>query len=352
MAAEYDTSVDVASLLKLLGERPIAYHRIYAKVSGSVTSGLLLSQFMYWTPRSSDPSGWFYKTQSQITEETQMSRSETESARKRLRTLGLIEEKRKGNPARMYYRVDVDRLANLIAGIPHTGLQESSNQECDNSANSTRRDYTETTTEINDAIASTRSSNKVSTSKEKKESASPELRARWNEYWLQYVNARALSAPAANVERSRAFADLKRAFPDVESMDSISVESFTAATREYALRNKPEFITIARVIASMATIEKEAPAFALDTYVAAYAERLRRSDRMLVGAELEATTNTIRSLITRHPELEPKHIVWATTWGWRRDQKCPTSDRLGWTVEQWIKDGRPETRMGETRGQR
>src|SRR5438067_13261526 len=83
----------------VLSDRPIAYHASLARALGSVTAGVLLSQFLYWQPRSRDPDGWFWKTQVDIAGETALSRTETETARKVLVRAGVLEEKRRGVPA-------------------------------------------------------------------------------------------------------------------------------------------------------------------------------------------------------------------------------------------------------------
>ena len=62
-------SITPSMLLTIL-DSPIAYHRIYATITGSVTSAVMLSQAMYWTPRTSDPHNWFYKTADDWQEET------------------------------------------------------------------------------------------------------------------------------------------------------------------------------------------------------------------------------------------------------------------------------------------
>src|SRR5687767_10207092 len=121
-------------LVRALSDRPIAFNPAYARLAGSVTAGLFLSQAMYWSMRTKHDDGWFYKSQIEWSSETAMSRTEIETARKRLRSLGVLHEKRKGNPARLWYQIDVDRLTNLIAGILQTSLQESRNQDAMNPA--------------------------------------------------------------------------------------------------------------------------------------------------------------------------------------------------------------------------
>ena len=74
------------ALLEIL-DRPISYHRCFAQITGSVAAGVMLSQLIYWSKRTSDPEKWFYKTQKEWQEETGLTRTEQENARKKLRNL-------------------------------------------------------------------------------------------------------------------------------------------------------------------------------------------------------------------------------------------------------------------------
>jgi hypothetical protein len=91
-------------------DRPIAYHPILAKVFGSVTAALFLSQIGYWSDKGAHHSGWIWKTEEEMTEETGLSRSEQQTARALLTWTGVLEEKRKGVPARMWFKIDWDML--------------------------------------------------------------------------------------------------------------------------------------------------------------------------------------------------------------------------------------------------
>jgi hypothetical protein len=124
----------MSNILELL-DRPIAYHRVFAEMAGSVTAGVFLSQAVYWSRRTSDPSGFFYKSRDQWTAETFLTRSEQETARKALRLIGVLIEKRGGEDNRLYFRIDAERLTELLigrqdsairsAGIPPSGRQDS-----------------------------------------------------------------------------------------------------------------------------------------------------------------------------------------------------------------------------------
>jgi len=107
-----------AAFAAVLFDRPIAYRPVLARVGGSVTAGILLAQAIYWTPRGDEPDGWFYKTQHEWQEETALTRSEWINARKALRGCGVLEERLRGVPATLHYRVDLERLTALLAGLP------------------------------------------------------------------------------------------------------------------------------------------------------------------------------------------------------------------------------------------
>lgn len=120
-----DVSQDRQALLALVGSKVVAYRVIFARLVGSAAGGLLLGQALYWSERTTDASGWFWKTRQQWTDELGLTRREQEVARKRLRQLGILEERRRGVPAKLYYRVDIDKLISLLAAerVPTSGSE-------------------------------------------------------------------------------------------------------------------------------------------------------------------------------------------------------------------------------------
>jgi hypothetical protein len=100
----------VRAVAGLLGEGRVVAHRpCFARVFGGAACGILLSQFWFWsgTPTvRGRAGGWFWKSQREITEETGLTRAETETARRRLRALGVLEEERRGLPATLHFRLD------------------------------------------------------------------------------------------------------------------------------------------------------------------------------------------------------------------------------------------------------
>lgn len=104
--------------LKQFG-RPIAFHPILIDLTGSLATALFLAQALYWQRRCPEGrDGWWFKTQDQWKRETRLGRFEQESARKRLRQLGILEEQRRGLPPRLWFRVDEARLDAILADLP------------------------------------------------------------------------------------------------------------------------------------------------------------------------------------------------------------------------------------------
>lgn len=92
-------------------DAPVSFHRCLVPVTGGITSALLLSQAI-WTSQWLEPAadGWFLRSQDEWTQETGLSRWEQESARRVLRRSGLLEERRIGMPARLWFRVRPDAV--------------------------------------------------------------------------------------------------------------------------------------------------------------------------------------------------------------------------------------------------
>lgn len=108
--------MNLPELLETLLERPIAFHRIFAKLTGSVTAGIMLSQAYYWSKNETvkQRDGWFYKGRAEWTAETTLTRYEQESARAKLRKAGFWFEDIRDHPARLYFKVDMNLLAEAV----------------------------------------------------------------------------------------------------------------------------------------------------------------------------------------------------------------------------------------------
>jgi hypothetical protein len=109
MGPEDDLNISHEDLRTIL-TRPIAFHRLFADIAGSVGGGVFLSQLYYWSERTDDPHGWIYKTAGEWYDETMLSRRELDSIRKVLKEKGVITEKLAGVPATVHYKIEWNEL--------------------------------------------------------------------------------------------------------------------------------------------------------------------------------------------------------------------------------------------------
>jgi hypothetical protein len=132
-------------LLIQLNQRPIAIYPIYIRITGSVNAGLLLSQLMYWYGAVNGRI--FYKSDSEIMEETCLSESELRTAKNKLKSMSFIDIKAKGVPARTHYFINPQELISEIrnfSSAKSTKLKMRNQQNYNSEFNET---ITENTTE-------------------------------------------------------------------------------------------------------------------------------------------------------------------------------------------------------------
>ena len=114
------TSEERQGVADMLGtERVVGYRPCFARAFGGASCALLLSQFVFWsqtpTVQETRRDGWFWKTQREISDETGLSRRETETARRKLREMGVLLEDRRGIPATLHFRVDQEAVCRCLS---------------------------------------------------------------------------------------------------------------------------------------------------------------------------------------------------------------------------------------------
>jgi hypothetical protein len=105
-------------LLKSFSQRPVAYQKIYAQITGRVTAGLLLSQIVYWWFAVGERD--FHKTDKQFREELAMGPREFKTAKTLLKKLKVVVITIRGIPAITYYRLDETELTHQISSWAET----------------------------------------------------------------------------------------------------------------------------------------------------------------------------------------------------------------------------------------
>lgn len=104
-----------ADLLLEVFDEPICIHQCLIRLTGSITAALMLTQANFITlDLPAEAGGWFYRSIDDWEAELGLSRAEQETARKKLKDLGVLLEQRDGMPARLRFKVDGRRLLQLL----------------------------------------------------------------------------------------------------------------------------------------------------------------------------------------------------------------------------------------------
>lgn len=108
-------SMSPAMLLEIFDE-PIVFQRAYVGITGSATAALYLSYAVYQTERlEPEEEGWFVKTADDWHADTGLTRFEQQTARRVLRDLGILIERRVGMPAKLWQKISGEQLLELLA---------------------------------------------------------------------------------------------------------------------------------------------------------------------------------------------------------------------------------------------
>ncbi|WP_152534637.1 hypothetical protein [Martelella sp. AD-3] len=101
-----------SDLLKHFGN-PVAYYPGLVEHLGGVNAVVLFCQLFYWSGKAHSELG-VYKTREDIKSETGLTFREQMSARKQLKTRGVLTETNKRLEHRIYYRINIQRLDEIL----------------------------------------------------------------------------------------------------------------------------------------------------------------------------------------------------------------------------------------------
>ncbi len=122
---------------------PVAYYPGLVKHLGSVNAVVLFCQLFYWTGKEASELGIF-KTTEDIERETGLTYEEQLTARKKLKRRGILHETNKRLEHRIYYRIDTNRLDEVMTQAieiaPHgqNPIRETANANSANKGNPER----------------------------------------------------------------------------------------------------------------------------------------------------------------------------------------------------------------------
>lgn len=95
----------------------VSFNRRLADATASVEDALLLSRLIHRIVQAGPKAGgWHESSRAQWAEDTGLTRSEQETARRHLRHLGVLDEKFEGFPRKLLCRLNFDRAVELLTG--------------------------------------------------------------------------------------------------------------------------------------------------------------------------------------------------------------------------------------------
>src|SRR5574343_485932 len=125
--------------------------RIYIDLTKSHRAALFLSQCVYWSDKTKDPDGWFYKTDAEWLDELGLPRGGVDTALKACDRWIESAVKRVGPTPKSHYRVKLDLLVSDISDLLESAksdlLISGESESLENSKSTIHRLLTETTTD-------------------------------------------------------------------------------------------------------------------------------------------------------------------------------------------------------------
>lgn len=102
-------------------------------LSGDGNAALLLHQLIFWSQSdmAEERDGWFFLTTQRLQKETGLSYEVQLRVRQKLVNLGVLEQERRGVPAKNYYRVNLGRIAELLIESENKKLASTSSRTRD-----------------------------------------------------------------------------------------------------------------------------------------------------------------------------------------------------------------------------
>jgi biotin operon repressor len=110
---------DQQAIAKYFDKKPVLYIGGLGQVL-SLQAGILLSQLLFWHGKGIRKDGYIFKTADEIRAELGMSRSNQETAIRQLKAHGIIDYKISQVPARRHFKVNLERLHELLPSLKET----------------------------------------------------------------------------------------------------------------------------------------------------------------------------------------------------------------------------------------
>jgi len=170
------TQQEVFAIIKSFADKEsvIAVPRVFFHMFQSAETGIFLGQLLYWSDKSTcNKPGYFYKTQKEWTEETNLSDHAIRKARKQLVDAGILETRvwrAKGSPT-VHFRLLKDNLVTAVLAHLATEKQEAADKEAEESDSILPEQQIDLLPATNPIVASNESITEITSKNTSKEEA-------------------------------------------------------------------------------------------------------------------------------------------------------------------------------------
>lgn len=131
-------------------ENIVVVPKLFVKLTGDITTAILLNQIVFYSDKSKRTDGFFYKTYKEWEEEICLTERQVRYSTKKLVNEGLVEttlKKANGAPT-VHYKLDYNKLVESILTICQNPTLQSVGIHSDKTSESLTENTTENTTEI------------------------------------------------------------------------------------------------------------------------------------------------------------------------------------------------------------
>ncbi len=129
-------------------ENIVVVPKLFIKLTGDLTTAVLLNQIVFYSDKSKRTDGYFYKSHKEWQEEICLTKRQVSYSTAKLKEMGLVDTKlMKANGApTLHYKLDYDKLVDWIVTNCNNGKSQNVTMDSNNMSQSLTENTTETTT--------------------------------------------------------------------------------------------------------------------------------------------------------------------------------------------------------------
>ncbi|MGM1447499.1 hypothetical protein ACS2BO_27020, partial [Bacillus cereus group sp. BceL305] len=129
-------------------ENIVVVPKLFIKLTGDLTTAVLLNQIVFYSDKSKRTDGYFYKSHKEWQEEICLTKRQVSYSTAKLKEMGLVDTKlMKANGApTLHYKLDYDKLVDWIVTNCNNGKSQIVTMESHKLSQSLTENTTETTT--------------------------------------------------------------------------------------------------------------------------------------------------------------------------------------------------------------